>query len=363
MCMSALLVWWIVYIGNTVNERHRIGLNMLELVSSMHATVLGNEDTAPQPGMLSADAHLEVVMCSNIRGSGRFAALPRWPEYCVRPRQEIVDKLNEKFRRQRLMVSGESTLMILLLFVTVFMLHHFVGVERRFLHQLESMLASVVHEIKTPAAGVKALLQTLESGRIKPENIAGMARAGVREIDRQEHLIENLLQNQRLRYRPESYNIENLQLRDILTRLYEHRLATCDHEPFELDCRGDIYVLADQGALEVVIENLLDNAVKYGGRTIKIEVEEKDEWVFTHVCDDGIGFDPQKDGLLFRPYQRVRQSSAAARHGSGLGLYLSQRLARQMGGELLAHSDGEGKGSRFSVKLKKGLSDVQDIAG
>jgi len=354
LCMSALLIWWIIYIGKSVDERHQIGLNMLDMISTMHATVLGNEDTDPQPGLLKADTHLEVVKCSDIKNGKRFEALPKWPTYCVRPRAEIIIQLNDKFQRQRLMVSGESTLVIMLLFISVFMLYRFVGAEKRFLRQLETMLASVVHEIKTPAAGIKALLQTLESGRIKPENIAAMARAGVREIDRQEHLIENLLQNQRLRYRPESYRIESLPLRIVLTRLYEHRLITCDREPFRLECRSDLYVMADQGALEVILENLLDNAVKYGGNDISISAEEQGEWILTHVSDDGIGFDPQKTAALFRPYHRAKQFSKATKHGSGLGLYLSQRLALQMGGDLYAESAGEGRGSRFSIKLKKG---------
>jgi signal transduction histidine kinase len=71
------------------------------------------------------------------------------------------------------------------------------------------------------------------------------------------------------------------------------------------------------------------------------------------VEDDGIGFEPQRAEDLFGPFERRLDGPAAAQHGSGLGLTISRALVRRMGGELVAHSEGPGRGGRFVVQLQE----------
>ncbi len=99
----------------------------------------------------------------------------------------------------------------------------------------------------------------------------------------------------------------------------------------------------------MVVENLLDNARKYGGGKVELSTESDAARWRLKVRDHGQGFEPQVAERLFEPF--ARQRGGAVQHGSGLGLTLSRQLARQMGGELKAESEGPGKGATFVFEL------------
>ena len=102
----------------------------------------------------------------------------------------------------------------------------------------------------------------------------------------------------------------------------------------------------DADAFRVVLENLLDNARKYGGDGVLLSSSlDGDRWRLA-VADRGIGFDSSEAEHLFDPFSRHVKSGITT-HGSGLGLYLSRQLARDMRGELSAVSEGPGRGSTF----------------
>jgi signal transduction histidine kinase len=111
-------------------------------------------------------------------------------------------------------------------------------------------------------------------------------------------------------------------------------------------------VKGDRMRLQQVIVNLLTNAVKFtpeGGR-IDVSLQRSGSWVTVSVADNGMGIAP---ALLPHVFERYRQHPKAARsHGGvGLGLAIARQLARLHGGDIDAHSDGEGRGATFTLKL------------
>ena len=102
-------------------------------------------------------------------------------------------------------------------------------------------------------------------------------------------------------------------------------------------------------AVRVVLENLLDNARKYGGGNVELVTAAKGPRWRLEVRDQGQGFSPGDAERLFEPFERGGGKGVA--HGSGLGLYISRQLARRMHGELTAFSGGPGKGSTFTLEL------------
>ena len=109
-------------------------------------------------------------------------------------------------------------------------------------------------------------------------------------------------------------------------------------------------VRGDPAALRSIIDNLLDNAVKYGGRAIEVVTIVDGEDGVLRVIDDGMGFDPQVAEALFAPFHRTKDA-AGGQQGTGLGLHISRTLARRMRGEVTAASSGPGQGARFEVRL------------
>ncbi|MFT3837309.1 MAG: HAMP domain-containing sensor histidine kinase [Myxococcaceae bacterium] len=215
---------------------------------------------------------------------------------------------------------------------------------------MERMLQFTTHELKTPIAGVRALLQSLAMGSLPKEATAQLIQAGVGECDRLEHLAETILAFQRAVVRGEAPKTERLASNQLLDEVLAHRKHTNTAEDLAVAAPPAVQVWADRDAFRVVLENLLDNARKYGGGKVELSGEADATRWRLKVRDFGQGFEPGVAERLFDPF--ARQRGGTVQHGSGLGLTLSRQLARQMGGELSATSDGPGKGATFVLELK-----------
>lgn len=113
-------------------------------------------------------------------------------------------------------------------------------------------------------------------------------------------------------------------------------------------------VNADKGKTEQILHNLINNAIKYtekGTITVVLHDDLKNKKLFVDVIDTGIGMSPETLGSIFQKFERGSNANSTNIHGTGLGLYTAAKLAEAMGGNITAHSEGEGKGSRFTLTL------------
>ena len=213
---------------------------------------------------------------------------------------------------------------------------------------MEQLLRLTSHELKTPIAGVRALLQSLELGSVPAEQRAQLTQMGIAECDRLEHLAETVLAYQRAVSRDEK-DFEVNSATALVDEVLEHRQRTRITETVERSQLASAQVRVDKDAFRVIFENLLDNARKYGGgkAALAARVEGK-RWTL-EVSDQGQGFAPQDAERLFDPFRR--EKTASMNHGSGLGLSIARQLARQMGGDLTARSQGPSTGATFVLAL------------
>jgi CheY-like chemotaxis protein/two-component sensor histidine kinase len=114
---------------------------------------------------------------------------------------------------------------------------------------------------------------------------------------------------------------------------------------------AEAWVDADPVRLAQMIENLVENALKYGGRSVRVTIESDDTAVHVRVEDDGQGIAPELLPRLFQPFVQGEQTLDRAQGGLGLGLALVDRLAALHGGSLSAQSEGLGKGATFALRL------------
>ncbi len=257
--------------------------------------------------------------------------------------------LDARSERLLLMIAGESGVFVLALILCMVVL--FVVARRRqeARIRMERMLQFTSHELKTPIAGVRALLQSLELGSVPPEQHRPLLKSGIAECDRLEHLAETILAYQRAVSLPEGGKLEAHEAGALVAEVLAHRAHGFGAEAVAVQPAPPIRVYANPDAFRVILENLLDNARKYGGGKVELHTStEGNRWKL-EVRDFGLGFDPRLSERLFDPFSRA--AKGAVSHGSGLGLSLSRQLARQMGGELSAMSAGEGKGSTFTLSL------------
>jgi signal transduction histidine kinase len=251
--------------------------------------------------------------------------------------------------RRNVMLVGESTLLALLLsgsLVTLFVLAQRRKQQRE---DMEKLLQFTSHEFKTPVAGVKGLLQSLALGSIPDAQRAELIELGQLECDRLEHLAETILAYQRAMSREPREGSQRIDAARFIADLLAHRSRTSTGGNVEVAAIDAVHVLADRDGLRVILENLLDNAQKYGGGHVRLSAEVADGRWRLDISDRGRGFAPDAAEKLFDAHNRG--SGDGMTHGAGLGLAIARQLARRMGGDIRARSAGPGQGAVFSVTL------------
>ncbi len=259
-----------------------------------------------------------------------------------------------EYERKRLMLVGESLTLTLLAVALAAFVVRYARQERAQMRRLEGVLAASTHELKTPIAGVKMLLESLQSGVLPPEKMGPYLAKGLASTERLEHLVEGVLAYQAAVAR-RTKALEVRPLSDWVGSVLEHRMGMPGDERVEVDLGAleHTRVRAAADPFRVILENLLDNARKYGGdHPVRIRARLDGERVAIDVIDQGVGFAPEDADAIFEPYQRG--GGVERRHGTGLGLYIARTLARSIEGDLRATSPGEGRGATFTLWVGRG---------
>jgi signal transduction histidine kinase len=356
--LAALVSWWTVFILHAIEQQREYHFDSALDSARIRSFAIGhNRNAVPPIGRLADDERLEIVECGD-HGHSRHAILaPFWPDYCIALSPDYVAAGEQKFHRQLLMVAGEGSVLLLAILVCSFMLYRVIFLERRAAKQLREFWNRVTHELKTPITGIKAFLQTLQAQDFSREELEPLVAMALREVERQEMLAENLLIGQRIAREGLGLRLRPFGLVQRVREFYSEHRILIPEGAFDLHvaCSEGLQVTADPDALWVILENLTDNALKYGGDPPKITcvVEESAKHGIVRICDEGVGFDQADADRIFNAYQRLTTESPVGRHGTGMGLYLSRQLAVKMGGGLRAESAGPGSGACFIVTLKR----------
>src|SRR3982751_4087078 len=251
--------------------------------------------------------------------------------------------------RRNVMLVGESTLLALMLSSSLVVLFLLAQRRKQQREDMEKLLQFTSHEFKTPVAGVKGLLQSLAIGSIPEAQRAELIQLGQLECDRLEHLAETILAYQRAMSREPREGAQRIDVAQFINDLLAHRANTSSGGKVEAAAIDAVHVFGDRDGLRVILENLLDNANKYGGGSVRMGAEVRDGHWHLDISDHGRGFEPDAAEKLFDLHNRG--SGEGVTHGAGLGLAIARQLARRMGGNVLAHSAGPGHGAVFTVQL------------
>jgi two-component system phosphate regulon sensor histidine kinase PhoR len=225
----------------------------------------------------------------------------------------------------------------------------------RNLEQLrQEFVANVSHELRTPLTAIRGFAETLRDGDVEPTQQKQYLDIIERHAGRLGALIEDLLALSRIEGRHDPVVLEALDLlpvtRSVLRDL-EPRLRAKGLE-HSVEGQGPMVAQVDRRALEQVLLNLLDNAIKYTdpGGAIRVVVATTGERVRLTVADTGMGI-PEKDrARIFERFYRVEKARSRDLGGTGLGLAIVKHLVQAMGGDVALESK-VGEGTALHVLL------------
>jgi two-component system phosphate regulon sensor histidine kinase PhoR len=218
------------------------------------------------------------------------------------------------------------------------------------------LVANVSHELRTPLTAIRGYAETLKEGGLSnPERAAEFVAIIYRHAERLSRLLDDLLELSRLEAGARPMRKDVFALGPIVSRALDlvRPKASSRQVTLSVEMAEEPEILGDSEALEQILVNLLDNAVKYtpkGGTVVlRTQRSKLDRWRVA-VEDSGIGIEPTHLGRVFERFYRVDAGRSREMGGTGLGLAIVKHLSQAMGGRVGVSSE-LGTGSTFWVEM------------
>jgi signal transduction histidine kinase len=271
--------------------------------------------------------------------------------------------LGGAFWSNRWLVAGGIISLIIVMSVvvmfSVFLMREILEVRRQ-----QTFIDSVTHELKSPLASIKLCLDTLARGELSTQQKEHLRQMMLTDVDRLSVFMDDILEASRIAHGRRTQLWTAVSIPALIQRSVDgiQKRYNLDEAAIAIDMPADLMITTDPTALETVLKNLLDNAVKYSPTPPKIHVAVRPNTqgqVEFEVSDRGIGIAKSELKRIFRRFYRIPTDEVYARSGTGLGLFVVAALVKNLGGSIEAYSEGDQQGTSMRVRLPLGVSTAE----
>lgn len=221
-------------------------------------------------------------------------------------------------------------------------------------------VSNVSHELRTPLTSVKSYLEALDEGALKEDIAPSFIKVSLDETNRMMRMISDLLNLSRIDNQVTALAVEMTNFTAFMTSILnrfdlvrnQNTVSGKSYEIIRDYPITSVWLEIDNDKMTQVIENILNNAIKYSpdGGKIRVKMKTTDSQLIISISDQGLGI-PKKDlPLIFDRFYRVDKARSRAQGGTGLGLAIAKEIVKQHNGFIWAKSD-YGKGSTFTIVL------------
>lgn len=227
--------------------------------------------------------------------------------------------------------------------------------EIRLNQRQSNFMDSVTHELKSPIASLKLYLQTLTRRQVSEDEQADFHRFMLEDLDRLDRLINHMLDAARLNQKPVDRDTQEIELSELLTQVIEslclqHRVASSSVRLIATPA----IVRGRPLDVEILLRNLIDNAIKYSGERPEVEVVCHPlgvEQVLLRISDNGPGIPAGLRRNIFGRFVRLGNELERSQQGTGLGLFIVRNVVHRMRGKVSVRSRNAQPGTTFEVIL------------
>ena len=338
--VSAVQVgWWLL-------DEHHYAVEKVREMDRLYAQQVAAAQALLESG--SAPGRVRALMPGVSVAAGRAALAPSVERHLI---------AEEHLRATQ--YAWESAFFILALGACIAVIARALRAEARVIIEQDNFLALVSHQFKTPLASLQLSLETMALRSLSPGQSRTLIERMLSDLARMEGMVTRILESIRLERGHLDLRLEPVELAGAVARVtaqFEER-ARLDRIAISTAIEPGLEVLADPMSLDVVLRNLLENAMAavapVGGGSIVVSGRRADGEVELSVRDSGVGFSPRDGARLFRKFTRLHPGGGGSYFGTGLGLYIVRRLMQLTGGRVSAHSEGLGQGARFVLTWPK----------
>jgi two-component system, OmpR family, sensor histidine kinase SenX3 len=235
-----------------------------------------------------------------------------------------------------------------------------------------SFINAVTHELKTPITSIRLYLETLQRRDLDEAQRQQFYQVMLSDTDRLLGTVDQVLKAGEVGYKRGKRHHTEVDFSEVVRESIE--LARVRHHlpPGVLHFDdpaagamanvarndGPILLHGDPAELRTAVSNLLDNAVKYSGNhvDVSVRIDTPDDQVILSITDHGIGIPAPELKRIFKRFYRVPGRASFQLKGTGLGLFIVRAIAQAHGGKVYAASQGEGRGTTFTMELPRNLA-------
>lgn len=249
---------------------------------------------------------------------------------------------------------GGIILLVGLSFSMVFIFRH-LNVQIRLNRLYDNFIANITHELKSPLSSLQLYIETLNTRDVPPEKQKEFLEQMTKDTIRLQNLINTILDISALESGKNKTNFEVFDSCEIINRLVNESAEhfRLNEGTIQFNCQSSAKIFIDVNAFKMVINNLIDNSIKYNIGDLKINLELKKTLnkVIINFTDNGIGINSKEQKKIFQKFYRIYDEDIPNVKGTGLGLYWVKEIIKKHGGKIYVRSEGKGKGTTFIIEL------------
>ena len=237
--------------------------------------------------------------------------------------------INDEHKRKTGQYISEGITFVLVTLIGAVFVYR--SVRKQFLlgKQQQNFMMAVTHELKTPIAIITLSIETLQKRKLDEEKQQRLLTTTLQETERLNDLASNILITSQLEsgnYSPEKESIDLSELADRCASDFSHRFLS---RTINKNIEENIYINGERLLLQLLINSLLDNALKYSPkeRPVYLELDKHQNKILLKIIDEGSGISESEKKKVFEKFYRSGDEAIRKTKGTGLGLYLCKRIA------------------------------------
>ena len=269
------------------------------------------------------------------------------PEYITK-----LEKINSDRHRLATAYKSEGLAFILVILAGAVFLRSAVMRQIRIQRQQQNFMMAITHELKTPISITRLNMETLLKHSLDESKKEKILKSSLQEINRLNALTGNILVSAQLEGGSYLFNKEEINLSQVVADSCQDFVNRFPNRPWNNTLEPDLFISGDPLLMQILVNNLIDNAVKYSppGSSISIRLKKEGGQGILEVVDEGTGIPKKEQKRIFQKFYRVGNEDTRIAQGTGLGLYLSRKIARDHRMRLDV-SDNQPKGTIFTLRF------------
>lgn len=264
--------------------------------------------------------------------------------------QQELQRIQTTEERRSVMFFGEGVIFLAIILLGGFFVYLAIYKKIKLSQQQQNFMMAVTHELKSPIAAAKLNLETLRKHRLDEEKQHRLLDNTIRETNRLDQLCNNILlaaQMESDRYQLFREELDFSLLLEAGVREIQDRIQT---HTIQAHILPDVWLNGDKFMLQIMLSNLVENAAKYSPKhtVIDVTLTETGNQLKLKVTDQGAGIPVEERTKIFLKFYRIGNENTRKSKGSGLGLFLTQKIVQQHGGTITVR-DNVPAGACFEI--------------